>query len=126
MTYSTCTINASENEGMVRHILDHYPCMELLPIQRTAMATTTTTTTTHNDSLSAESLLPGRPGLSGQGLDDTERMKVRRFDPHCTDADTMGFFVALFRKKTQQEQQGQEERATQHQQQQKIVKKQRI
>lgn len=77
MTYSTCTINSAENEVMVHHILDVYPCMELFPINCTL----------------------GRPGLPGFGLRDEERDKVRRFDPHDEEADTMGFFVALFRKK---------------------------
>lgn len=76
MTYSTCTMNASENEAMVRHILDNYPCMKLLPIRSKL----------------------GQPGLAGYGLDKEERDKVRRFDPHDEEADTMGFFVALFKK----------------------------
>jgi len=76
LVYSTCTINACENEEMVRHILDDYKNMKLLPIQ-----------------------IPiGLSGLKGCGLNDEERKKVRRFDPSDTDADTMGFFVAKFEK----------------------------
>ena len=78
LTYSTCTINASENEGMIRYILQEYPCMELLPV--------------------IPSLNVGQPGLEGYGLTEEERKYVRRFDPSDEVADTMGFFVALFRK----------------------------
>jgi 16S rRNA C967 or C1407 C5-methylase (RsmB/RsmF family) len=77
MTYSTCTINSEENEQMVRHILEDYPVMKLLPIRTNI----------------------GQAGLAGFGLSDDERNKVRRFDPHNIEADTMGFFVALFQKK---------------------------
>jgi len=76
MTYSTCTIHAQENECMVKHILDEYPYMELLPID----------------------IDLGLPGLPGCGLDAQLCSYVRRFDP--TDAsDTMGFFVAKFQKR---------------------------
>ena len=75
MTYSTCTFNAAENEDMVRHILDEYPCMKLVPI-------------TYNI---------GYSGLPGRGLSDEERKMVRRFDSSGLD-DTMGFFVAKFFK----------------------------
>lgn len=84
MTYSTCTINANENEGMVSHILQEYPCMELLPI---------------NLPLSWSESDIGLPGLHGFGLSTEERHSVRRFDPNGV-ADTMGFFVALFRKRS--------------------------
>ena len=83
MTYSTCTINADENEGMVSHILNEYPCMELLPI--------------HIPFSWREKQL-GLPGLDGFGLSANERECVCRFDPSST-GDTMGFFVALFRKR---------------------------
>ena len=75
MTYSTCTISASENESMVRYILDNFPSLQLIPIKCKL----------------------GIPGLSGVGLNEDECSKVRRFDPHHTQ-DTMGFFVALFQK----------------------------
>lgn len=76
MTYSTCTIHVLENEAMVAHILTEYPCMELLPID----------------------IGLGLPGIGGLGLDERECSFVRRFDPSDA-ADTMGFFVAKFRKK---------------------------
>ena len=82
MTYSTCTINGSENEGMVSHILKEYPCMELLPIDL--------------PSAWRQKHL-GLPGLDGLGLSLEERNCVCRFDPSSM-GDTMGFFVALFRK----------------------------
>jgi 16S rRNA C967 or C1407 C5-methylase (RsmB/RsmF family) len=93
MTYSTCTVNYHENEGMVCYILKEYPCMELLPIP---------------------SNLGGRPGLMLAGsnnnssssskefssLNEIESSYVRRFgstdDP---DDDTIGFFIAKFRKR---------------------------
>jgi methyltransferase NSUN6 len=78
MTYSTCTIHSMENEGIVRYILDEYESsMELVPID-----------------------IPfGLPGLPDVGLTDEQRNCVRRFDPSDTELDTMGFFVAKFRKK---------------------------
>lgn len=77
MSYSTCTINGSENEGIVSHILQTYPSMELVPIE----------------------LPPSQSALEGYGLSAKERNYVRRFDPSDS-ADTMGFFLALFRKRS--------------------------
>jgi len=82
MTYSTCTFHADENERMVHHILQLYAdSMELVPITV------------------APSL--GRPGLIGMGLDEAHCQMVRRFDPQPDDpaTDTIGFFLAKFRKK---------------------------
>ena len=79
MTYSTCTFHADENEKMVRYILDEYPNLQLQPV------------------LPEESIMVGIPGLKGMGLNDTERSYVRRFDPDM-EQDTIGFFVAKFRK----------------------------
>lgn len=78
LTYSTCTIHVLENEDMVRYILDEYISqMELIPIE-----------------------IPyGLPGLPGVGLTDEQRNYVRRFDPSDIQLDTMGFFIAKFRKK---------------------------
>ncbi len=73
--YSTCTINACENEEMVKYILDNFINMKLLPID----------------------INIGLPGLAGCGLNDAEQANVRRFDPSDA-ADTMGFFVAKFQK----------------------------
>jgi 16S rRNA C967 or C1407 C5-methylase (RsmB/RsmF family) len=83
LTYSTCTMNALENEHVVKYVLDTHPAMELVPIKVTD---------------GAESRL-GRPGLEGFGLNDQQRMMVRRFDPGDPGQNTMGFFVALFRKR---------------------------
>ena len=82
MTYSTCTINGDENEGMTRYILREYPCMELLRINLPS--------TWKEKNL-------GLQGLDGFGLSLEERNYVCRFDPSGK-GDTMGFFVALFRK----------------------------
>jgi len=81
MTYSTCTILSSENERMVRYVLDEYPCMKLVPVN----------------------IELGLPGLPGMGLSIEERNSVRRFDPSKMnkvdlDSDTMGFFVSKFIK----------------------------
>ena len=84
LTYSTCTINSGENEGMVRYILDEYShCMELLPIVT---------------STAGPLALLGGSGLPLQGLDPAHCALVRRFDPANTVEDTMGFFIAKFRK----------------------------
>jgi len=81
MTYSTCTIHASENEGMVRHILDKYPVMQLVDV----------------------AIDLGQSGLPGVGLSESECHLVRRFDPSDSTADTMGFFVAKFVKRRVEE-----------------------
>lgn len=91
LTYSTCTIAADENERMVAHVLQEYGNeMELLSVPFDV----------------------GGPGLPNCGLTDEQRHKVRRFDStehpnddcivdvsHTAHMDTMGFFLALFRKK---------------------------
>lgn len=83
MTYSTCTIHHLENEGIVHHILERYgDALELLPIDP-AMA-------------------PGSfPGLPCCCLTASQCQAVRRYDPSTTTSvsDTMGFFIAKFRKK---------------------------
>lgn len=73
MTFSTCTINSSENESNVKYILEEFPMLKLVPID----------------------LDIGSPGLPL--LSDTERMMVRRFDPDDS-TDSCGFFVAKFIK----------------------------
>ena len=82
MTYSTCTFHADENERMVRYILDQYPELELVPVLPSLNAV-------------------GRPGLKGMRLSEIECSYVRRFDPVPSnpDCDTIGFFLAKFKKK---------------------------
>lgn len=80
MTYSTCTINSSENEGVVNYILNKFPCMELVPIEV------------------ARTSEFGSSGLAGCGLNDEQRNMVRRFDPSDCKQDTMGFFIARLLK----------------------------
>jgi 16S rRNA C967 or C1407 C5-methylase (RsmB/RsmF family) len=79
MTYSTCTINASENEEILKFILTEFPSMKLVPIAKD---------------------LPGLPALHGFGLSDEERCMVRRFDPCNKDIDSMGFFLAKLQKRS--------------------------
>jgi methyltransferase NSUN6 len=87
MTYSTCTFHADENERMVAYMLKEYQQqLELVPVLDDEQ---------HESSI-------GQPGLPGLGLDDIERGYVRRFDPWTKDddeSDTIGFFVAKFRKR---------------------------
>lgn len=75
LVYSTCTMHARENEGMVQYILDKHPEMKLVPI----------------------TIPLGSMGLPGQGLSWEDCAKVRRFDP--TLSDTIGFFIAAFTKR---------------------------
>ena len=82
LTYSTCTINSAENEGMVSYILEKYPIMKLVPIL---------------PNYDNENNI-GQPGLPGMGLTNLQRNLVRRFDPSDTKGDTMGFFLAMFQK----------------------------
>ena len=79
MTYSTCTIHAAENEGMVRFIITEFQVMQLVDV----------------------GIGLGQPGLPGVGLSESERHLVRRFDPSDREADSMGFFVAKFVKRKQ-------------------------
>lgn len=78
LTYSTCTIHTGENERMVRYILDKYRIMKLLPIRVSRV---------------------GGSGWPGYGLSTEQCSFVRRFDPtDRTMDDTIGFFIAKFRK----------------------------
>jgi 16S rRNA C967 or C1407 C5-methylase (RsmB/RsmF family) len=76
LTYSTCTINALENEANVAYLLQEYECMKLLPLP--------------------EGL--GSSGLPGYGLSEESRAFVKRFDPADERDNCMGFFVAKFEK----------------------------
>ncbi|KAM3573581.1 hypothetical protein VYU27_004427 [Nannochloropsis oceanica] len=99
MTYSTCTINPAENEGMVRFALDTYPCMRLVPAEpRLGKA--------------------GSKGVEGEGLTEGERGMVQVFLPgegrrEGEDRlDMSGFFVAKFEKVKSvfEEEEGKEEK----------------
>ena len=82
MTYSTCTMSSAENEGVVAQLLVDHPSMELVALPGPAPVHL------------------GKPGLAGCGLSERERMLVRRFDPgDASSQDTMGFFIALLRKR---------------------------
>lgn len=83
LVYSTCTFVAEENENMVEWALERFP-----------------------DTLELSQVCPaemGQPGLETTTLPASQRCKVQRFfrvppgdDPQ---SDTIGFFVAKFRKK---------------------------
>ncbi|KAI8472058.1 MAG: S-adenosyl-L-methionine-dependent methyltransferase [Monoraphidium minutum] len=78
LVYCTCTINPGENEGNVRFALDRW---------RGALE------------LERQPLVLGGPGLSGPGwLSPEEASLVQRFDPGAGPDDTIGFFIARFRK----------------------------
>lgn len=79
MTYSTCTFNSSENEAMIKYILDSHPRMKLMNMN----------------------IDFGLGGLSNAGLTDEQRQCVKRFDPSNKNLDTMGFFVAKLMKREQ-------------------------
>lgn len=80
--YSTCTVTLDENEGLVLWALEHFLNLELVP---------------------AVPMLGG-PGLRGSGLTEEQRQCVQKFGPPLVgndcDTDTVGFFIAHFRKKT--------------------------
>jgi len=92
LTYSTCTILMAENEHMVRYILETYrDCMELVPVFDFETDNGDTKNSAKLSSL-------GGPGLLASGLTAEQCACVRRFDPADRDSDTMGFFLAKFRK----------------------------
>jgi predicted ribosome-associated RNA-binding protein Tma20/SAM-dependent methyltransferase len=76
LTYSTCTFNTLENECNAAYMLSPEFGLTLLPLEGTA----------------------GQMGLKGHGLDDVQRTCVRRFDPSSEADDSMGFFIAKFKK----------------------------
>jgi 16S rRNA C967 or C1407 C5-methylase (RsmB/RsmF family) len=78
LVYSTCTINAFENEAVVAWALGEAANLglELMPPRNPV----------------------GHPGLHGQGLTPDQCLNVQRFDP-SRDSTMIGFFVARFRKR---------------------------
>ncbi|CAH1790954.1 unnamed protein product [Owenia fusiformis] len=81
LVYSTCTITLEENEGIVCWALDKYPCLSL------------------------EDQFPhiGGSGRKGTNLNDTQLAKLQVFDMFSKDEgsydnDTIGFFIAKFKK----------------------------
>ncbi|PNF14978.1 hypothetical protein B7P43_G01547 [Cryptotermes secundus] len=82
LIYSTCTVTHEENEGLVLWALKHFPNLDLVP---------------------AVPVLGG-PGLKGSGLTEEQRQCVQKFGPPLVgsdcDIDTIGFFIACFRKKS--------------------------
>ncbi|KAL8609413.1 hypothetical protein ACOMHN_019902 [Nucella lapillus] len=86
LVYSTCTITLEENEDQVAWALHSFPELQL----------------------EAQKPHLGGRGLSHSSLSEEECQRVQRFDPSCLareaenscDRDTIGFFIAKFRKKT--------------------------
>ncbi|XP_078655899.1 tRNA (cytosine(72)-C(5))-methyltransferase NSUN6-like [Branchiostoma floridae x Branchiostoma belcheri] len=86
LVYSTCTLTLEENEGQVEHLLNTFPCLELVP----------------------QTPYLGGPGLPGTSLTQAQLQMLQRFEPwrgnrtensHPSDTDTIGFFIAKFVKK---------------------------
>ena len=74
--YSTCTFSPLENEGLISHVLEQFPQMELLDMED----------------------YPGfTPGNPQWGNGDIRLQKTRRIFPHHMDGE--GHFLALLRKK---------------------------
>jgi 16S rRNA C967 or C1407 C5-methylase (RsmB/RsmF family) len=79
LVYSTCTLSAEENEGVVAYALRGCDVrLALVP--------------PHD-----ERLRLGTPGWRGCGLSEEECSMVQRFDP-STDEASIGFFVAKFER----------------------------
>ncbi|XP_077509339.1 tRNA (cytosine(72)-C(5))-methyltransferase NSUN6 isoform X2 [Amblyomma americanum] len=83
LLYSTCSLSTAENEATVAWALHRFPQICLVK-QKPDI---------------------GGIGRAGAGLDDMQRSLVQRFEgSHCVlegrdyDVDTIGFFIALFRK----------------------------
>ena len=82
LCYSTCTLSAEENEGVVAYALRGCPVRLRLV-------------------LPPERLRLGGAGWAGCGLHDDERVLVQRFDPsdeHSGGANSIGFFIAQLQR----------------------------
>ncbi|XP_050436209.1 tRNA (cytosine(72)-C(5))-methyltransferase NSUN6 [Adelges cooleyi] len=77
LVYSTCTITPEENEQNVAWALEKFAQLELVAINPVA----------------------GAPGLPNFGLSDMNCELVQRFGPDNVENDSIGFFIAKFRKK---------------------------
>ena len=78
LLYSTCTLSAEENEGVVAYALRGCAVpLKLIP--------------------PPPHLRLGRAGWAGCGLDDCEREMVQRFDP-ALQPDSIGFFLAKMQR----------------------------
>ena len=89
VVFSTCSISPLENEANVRYVLDTYPFMELgkSDVHLGGPGLTGTVTLPNRDGNNRECHL----------LTEEEAKLVQRFDPGG-ELDTMGFFVAKFKR----------------------------
>ena len=78
MLYSTCTFAPEENEGVITHLLEHRPQMEIIPMK------------------DYEGFRPGIAAFDGQIYHDDCRL-CRRIWPHLMEGE--GHFMALLRKR---------------------------
>ncbi|KAL1202093.1 rRNA (cytosine-C(5))-methyltransferase NOP2C [Cardamine amara subsp. amara] len=83
LVYSTCTINPSENEAVVRYALDKYKFLSLAP---------------QHPRIGGPGLIGGcefPDGYIEEWLKPGEEEMVQKFDP-SSELDTIGFFIAKF------------------------------
>ncbi|CAN7053761.1 unnamed protein product [Brassica oleracea var. botrytis] len=83
LVYSTCTINPSENEAVVRYALDKYKFLSLAPQHPRIGGPGLVGRCEFSDGYVEEWLKPG------------EEEMVQKFDP-SSELDTIGFFIAKF------------------------------
>jgi len=76
LVFSTCTITLEENEQNVAWVLEKFPQMKLVGINPQT----------------------GSPGIAQVGLSEKDCELVRRFGPENNEDDSIGFFIAKFKK----------------------------
>lgn len=83
LVYSTCTINPMENEENVNYALQKHPCL-ILEDQNPVLGKTGLTQSANG---------------AFKWLNSQQAALIQRFDPSDFELDTIGFFIAKFRKR---------------------------